>query len=78
MRDTPVNITAKYVHGFTWPASKEEILAGMERNGAPEDVLQVIRAYDHPRFASANDVHQALWVQAGSGDERAAPLGRRY
>ncbi|MDQ3588024.1 MAG: DUF2795 domain-containing protein [Actinomycetota bacterium] len=76
MRDTPVNITAKYVHGFNWPASKAEVLAAMERNGAPEDVLLVVRSYNQERFASTNDVHQALWLQAGD-DERARPFGRR-
>ena len=64
MRETPVEATSKYVHGVTWPARKDEVLAALERNGAPDDVLQTIRSYDHERFAGPNEVHQALWSQA--------------
>ncbi|HEV2820884.1 MAG TPA: DUF2795 domain-containing protein [Solirubrobacteraceae bacterium] len=48
------------MHGVTWPVSKEVLLERMQRNGAPEDVLQALRAADHPRFVSPTDVHMIL------------------
>ncbi len=64
MQETPLEASRKYVVGIGWPASKEEVLTAVERNGAPEDVMQVLRAVDKPRFVSATDVHQALWAAA--------------
>ncbi|MBA3358907.1 MAG: DUF2795 domain-containing protein [Thermoleophilaceae bacterium] len=64
MRETPLEVSSKYVHGVTWPVSKGELLEAMERNGAPDDVLQTIRSADLARFVAPSDVHQALWVQA--------------
>jgi hypothetical protein len=64
MKDTPIEATQKYVHDIEWPASKETVLAAMEQNGAPDDVLQNVRVRDQEKFVGPNDVHQALWVQA--------------
>lgn len=61
MERTPVETVAKYVHGLTWPANKGEVLDVLQRNGAPEDVLQIVRSSNRERFASPNDVHAALW-----------------
>ncbi len=64
MEDTPIDATRKYVHDIEWPASKETVLAAMEQNGAPEDVLKLVRSRDQEKFVGPNDVHQALWVQS--------------
>ncbi len=64
MRETPIEATQKYVHGLTWPVNKDEVIRTLERNGAPEDVLEVIRAMDKPRFTGPNEVHNALWKRA--------------
>lgn len=64
MDDTPIEATRKFVHDIEWPASKAEVLAGMEKNGAPEDVLENLRTYHQERFVGPNAVHEALWSQA--------------
>ncbi len=64
MEDTPVEVTQKYVHEIDWPARKEDVVAAMERNGAPDDVLETVRSKDQDRFVGPNDVHEALWTQA--------------
>jgi len=64
MEETPLEVSSKYVHGVTWPVVKEELLAAMERNGAPDDVLETVRSAPQARFVAPSDVHQALWVQA--------------
>ena len=62
MRETPIEATQRYVHDIIWPADKEEVLRGAERNGAPEDVLRVIREFGKDRFSGPNEVHNALWM----------------
>lgn len=64
MDETPVGATQKYVEDIIWPADKETVLEAMERNGAPEDVLQTVRQVDRPRFTGPNDVHSGLWENA--------------
>ena len=64
MKETPLEVSSKYVHGVIWPVAKEELLVAMERNGAPDDVLQTVRSAPVARFVAPSDVHQALWMQA--------------
>ncbi len=64
MEDTPLEVTQKYIDGIQWPASKEDVLQKVESNGAPEDVLRVIREAGTERFVGPNDVHNALWMDA--------------
>ena len=62
MRETPLDATRKYVHGVIWPANKEEVIRAAEQNGAPDDVLQVLRDLDKPRFSGPNEINNALWM----------------
>ncbi|MBA3304607.1 MAG: DUF2795 domain-containing protein [Thermoleophilaceae bacterium] len=64
MRETPLEVSSKYVHGITWPVLKGELIETMQRNGAPEDVLEVVRSFRLARFVAPSDVHQALWNRA--------------
>lgn len=64
MRETPVEVTAKYLHGVTWPARKAVVLEALERNGAPSDVLEIVRTNRLERFVAPSDVQQALWWEA--------------
>jgi len=64
MKETPLEVSAKYVNGVIWPVTKEELLSSMERNGAPDDVLETVRSANQARFVAPSDVHQALWLQA--------------
>ncbi len=62
MEETPIEATQKYINGIQWPASKETVLQAAESNGAPEDVLKVIREMHKDRFTGPNEVHNALWM----------------
>ena len=64
MRQTPLEASSRYVHGIIWPATKETVLEAMQRNGAPDDVLEALRSVNHPRFVAPSDVHQLLWRQS--------------
>lgn len=60
MRETPLEVSIRYSHGITWPTSKEVVIQRMQQNGAPEEVLQALRATDQPRFVSPTDIHMIL------------------
>ena len=64
MDEKPIEAMQKYVDGIHWPATKDEVVEAVERNGAPDDVLQALRASDKDRFAGPNEVHNVLWKQA--------------
>jgi|AntDryMetagUQ889_1029465.scaffolds.fasta_scaffold02599_2 hypothetical protein len=64
MRETPLEVSLRYVGGIRWPANKADVLEAMKRNGAPEDVLQTVRSFWRERYASPADVHGALWLSA--------------
>ncbi len=64
MEMTPLEVTGKYLDGLTWPASKEEVIQAIERNGAPDDVIQTMRATPDERFVGPSDVHSSLWKEA--------------
>ena len=73
MRETPLEASSRYVHGIIWPATKETVLEAMQRNGAPEDVLQPLRAANHPRFVAPSDVHMVLRRGVGTPPENPYP-----
>jgi hypothetical protein len=59
--EAPVEVTQKYIDGITWPASKEDVRDALQRNGAPNDVLQALSSADKDRFVGPNDLHAILW-----------------
>jgi hypothetical protein len=50
----------KYLEGLNFPASKEEVVATAESNGAPQALVEQIRALGPEQFSSPNDVVSAL------------------
>ena len=64
MKETPLEVSLKYVHGVTWPVLKGELLQAMQQNGAPDDVLETVRADPLERFVAPSDVHGSLWRAA--------------
>ncbi len=64
MRETPLEVSLKYVHGITWPVTKPVLIEAMERNGAPPDVLAAMHESDKTRFVSPAAVQMVLWVRA--------------
>lgn len=50
----------KYLEGLNFPASKEEVVATAESNGAPQALVEQIRALGPEQFSSPDDVVSAL------------------
>jgi Protein of unknown function (DUF2795) len=46
----------QYLEGADYPASKEDVTATAESNGAPEELVERIRALSTPEFSSADEV----------------------
>jgi hypothetical protein len=46
----------QYLEGADYPASKEEVASAAESNGAPEELVERIRALSTPEFSSADEV----------------------
>ena len=64
MQETPVDATRRYARGLVWPADKATVIEVMQRNGAPEDVLRVVRETDKPRWVAPSDLQNSLWKAA--------------
>lgn len=64
MDETPLDATRKYVRGIKFPVNKEDLISAVERNGAPDDLIETLRAMDKPRFTGPNEVQNALWMAA--------------
>jgi hypothetical protein len=63
VEEKPLDVTVKYLEGIEWPASRDEVVAAAERNGAPQDVIKELRTIEHHHFAGPNAVHNALWIK---------------
>lgn len=64
MEETPLEAVEKYVEGLQWPASQDEVVEALRRNGAPDDVVQTLLADGRDRFTGPNEVHQVLWQES--------------
>lgn len=67
MRDTPLEMTQKYAHGIHYPVSKEEAVEMIARNGAPQDVIALLKAAPYDRFTQAHEIQCALWHEMPTG-----------
>ena len=66
MDDTPLEVTQKYFEGeVNWPMSKDEVVQTVQSHGAPDDVVEKLRAMDADQFTGINDVHNKLWMDRG-------------
>ncbi len=59
MEVNPIEVQ-KHLKGVDYPASKDDIVAAAERNGAPEEILEQLRAMGQDRFDGPNAVQAAL------------------
>ena len=50
----------KYLEGLDFPASKEAVASTAESNGAPQALVEQIRALGPEEFSSPDDVVSAL------------------
>jgi hypothetical protein len=59
MTVNPIQIQ-KFLKGVDYPASKEDLLANAERNGADEDVRATLAQLPDEEYETPADVSQAL------------------
>ncbi len=50
----------QYLEGAEYPASKEDVVSAAESNGAPDELVERIRALSTPEFSSAEEVVSEL------------------
>ena len=58
----------KYLEGISWPVSKDELVAAVQRNGAPDQIVNVLQNLDVSQLNGPEDVVSAL---TGSGGDAA-------
>ena len=59
---SPANVE-KYLAGVNYPAKKEDIVNKAQNNGAPEEVLEVIKQLPMNQFGGPQDVMKAYGQQ---------------
>jgi Protein of unknown function (DUF2795) len=59
MERDPIDVQ-KALTGADYPASKSDLVALAQRNGAPEEVIQVLQAADAEQFDGPDAVQRAL------------------
>jgi hypothetical protein len=57
----------RYLEGVDYPASKEDLTAAAEGNGAPEELLERIRTLGRPSFSDQDEVVAELESSPTSG-----------
>ena len=50
----------KHLKGVDYPASKDDLVAAAESNGAPDEVLDALRSADQDTFDAPTAVERAL------------------
>ena len=50
----------KHLSGVDYPASKDEVVATAESNGAPQEILEALQQMDATDFEGPDDVQAAL------------------
>jgi hypothetical protein len=50
----------KHLSGVDYPASKADVVATAEENGAPQEIVEAIQQMDGDQFDGPDDVMKAL------------------
>jgi hypothetical protein len=50
----------KHLSGIEYPASKSDVIATAEANGAPQEILEALQAADGEEFDGPDEVQAAL------------------
>lgn len=58
--DGPV-AAQRYMAGVEWPATKDVVIAALQRHGAPHDLIESVNADGKSRFVSPAAVSQLWW-----------------
>lgn len=67
MNHTPLEAARTYTRGLNFPASKEQVLDVVQRNGAPRDLVDIIHARPITKFASPADLMVILRQEGPRG-----------
>lgn len=50
----------EHLRGVDYPASKDEVIAAAESNGAPQEIVETLQQMDGSEFEGPDDVMAAL------------------
>ena len=50
----------KHLGGVDYPASKDEVIATAESNGAPQEIIEALQQMDGTQFDGPDEVMEAL------------------
>jgi hypothetical protein len=64
---SPSNVQT-YLKGVSYPASKEDLLAAAKRNGAPAEVMQILRDFEEDEFGGPQEVMKAYGQERRAGE----------
>ncbi len=56
--ESPANVQ-KYLKGVDYPAKKQQLVETAKKNGAPQEVVQVIQQFPNQEFGGPQDVMKA-------------------
>ena len=59
MEVNPIEVQ-KHLGGVDYPASKDEVIATAESNGAPQEIVDALQSADAEQFDGPDDVMGAL------------------
>jgi len=57
----------QYLEGVDYPASKEDLVSAAEGNGAPEELVEMLRTLGRPSFSGPEEVVAELESSPTSG-----------
>lgn len=60
--ESPSNVQ-KYLKGVDYPARKQDLMEQAKKNGAPQEVMQVIQQFPNQEFGGPQDVMKAYGEQ---------------
>lgn len=50
----------KHLSGVDYPATKQDLIAAAESNGAPQEIIEALQSADKEQFDGPSAVQQAL------------------
>ena len=59
MQIDPIDVQ-RHLEGVDYPASKQDLIAAAESNGAPQEVIEALQSVEKERFDGPTAVQEAL------------------
>ena len=59
MQIDPIDVQ-RHLEGVDYPASKQDLIAAAESNGAPQEVIEALQSVEQERFDGSTAVQEAL------------------